>query len=137
MLKFHTSLKIYTIKNKTHRHVHWQTYSKLKVFPQQGSSFLRTVHLVIILLRHVRYNKDWGYVWSSETRTLRQALTSSMIFPLSHRRQNRKRKTFLYIHILLCQHTFLSLEYIYVVLCRHSWKWFFSISRMCYVDIIL
>ena len=26
-------------------------------FPEQGSSFLRTVHLVIILLRHVRYNK--------------------------------------------------------------------------------
>ena len=31
-------------------------------FPQQGSSFLRTVHLLIVLLRHVRYNTDWGYV---------------------------------------------------------------------------
>ena len=31
-------------------------------FPQQGLSFLRTVHLVIILSWHVRYNKDWGYL---------------------------------------------------------------------------
>ena len=27
-----------------------------------GIMFSRTVHLAIILLRHVRYNKDWGYV---------------------------------------------------------------------------
>ena len=37
-----------------------------KEFPQQGSSFLRIVHLVIILLRHVRYNKDWGTLANSE-----------------------------------------------------------------------
>ena len=39
-------------------------------FPQQGSSFLRTVHLVIVLLRHVRYNKDWGTLANSEPQTL-------------------------------------------------------------------
>ena len=31
-------------------------------FPQQRSSFLRTVHLVIILPRYVGYNKGWEYV---------------------------------------------------------------------------
>ena len=30
-------------------------------FPQQRSSFLGTMHLLIILLRQVRYNKDWRY----------------------------------------------------------------------------
>ena len=39
-------------------------------FPQQGSSFLRTVQLVIILLQHVRYNKDWGTLANSEPQTL-------------------------------------------------------------------
>ena len=39
-------------------------------YPQQGSFVLRTVHLVIILLRHVRYNKDWGTLANSEPQTL-------------------------------------------------------------------
>ena len=43
-------------------------------FPQKGSSFSRSVHLVVILLRHERYNKDWGYVLRSESQTLRLGL---------------------------------------------------------------
>ena len=45
-----------------------------KKFLQQVSSFLWTVHLVIIFLRQVRYNKNWGYVRCSEPQTLRLCL---------------------------------------------------------------
>ena len=41
--------------------------------------------------------------------------------PLSYGRQNKDRKTRIGIHILLCQHIFLSLVYVYVLICRLNW----------------
>ena len=91
-----------------------------KEFRQQGSSFLTTVHLVIILLQHVRYNKDWGHYEVVNPKHYGNALTSPMLYQLSHRRRNKKRKTCLSIHILLCRHNLVSLVYVYAVICRHS-----------------
>ena len=48
------------------------------------------------------------------------ALTSPMLYPLSHSRQNKDRRTRIKTHILLCRHNFLSLVYVNVVICRHS-----------------
>ena len=52
-----------------------------------------------------------------------------MLYPLSHRRQNRKRKTRINTHILLCWDNFLGLVY---VLCRHIF--FFNLVYV-YVEI--
>ena len=69
-------------KNKTYRHVHWQTHSKLKAHRESvplrvstaGIILFRTVHLVIILPRHVRYNKVSIHVSKSEPQPLRLCL---------------------------------------------------------------
>ena len=58
-----------------------------------------------------------------------KALSSSMLYSLSHRRQNRKRNTRIIIHILLCRHNFLSLLFVYVDIVV-----FFNL--VYYVDII-
>ena len=74
----------------------------IQEFPPQGASYLRTVYLVIILLRHVRYNKDWGTYEEMNPKHFGYALISPMLHPLSHRRQNGKRETRINIHIMLC-----------------------------------
>ena len=50
------------------------------------------------------YDKDWGYVLSSEPQTLRQSLNFIDVIlqiPISYRRRNRKGNTNIKIHVLV------------------------------------
>ena len=50
----------------------------------------------------VMYDKDWGYVLSSEPQTLRQCLNFIDVIlqiPICYRRQNRKGNTNIKIHV--------------------------------------
>ena len=50
----------------------------------------------------VMYDKDWGYVLSSEPQTLRQSLNFIDVIlqiPICYRRQKRKRNTNIKIHM--------------------------------------
>ena len=64
----------------------------------------------------VMYDKDWGYVLSSEPQTLRQSLNFIDVIlqiPICYRRRNRKRNTNIKVHMLV--HFTVALQfYIYV-----------------------
>ena len=52
----------------------------------------------------VMYDKDWGYVLSSEPQTLRQCLNFIDVIlqiPICYRRRKRKRNTSIKIHVLV------------------------------------
>ena len=62
------------------------------------------------------YDKDWGYVLSSEPQTLRQSLNFIDVIlqiPICYRRQNRKGNTNIKLHVQV-HFTVASQFYVYV-----------------------
>ena len=52
---------------------------------------------------HVRYNKDWGLYEGVNLKDFGYALTSPLLYTLSHRRRNKNNKTCLYLRGMYCQ----------------------------------
>ena len=91
------------------------------------------------------YDKDWGYVLSSEPQTLRQSLNFIDVIlqiPICYRRQERKRNTNIKVHMLV-HFSIASQFYIYVnvELYVHTFMYWkkrrsFTILRLCKCGII-